>query len=113
MKPDPNYPRWMFHRTRPMVMVQNEKEEKALGPEWSRIPVTAAALPPEEKPQPPPEPEPGEDEPETEEEEEEPFREPTYAPLRKPPVIPPLKPPKHPVPKTAAAPGHAKAKRKR
>jgi|SRR5215831_15986135 len=49
MKPDPNYPRWMFHRTRPMVMVQNADEEAALGPEWSRT--MWNALPAEEKPE--------------------------------------------------------------
>jgi len=55
VKPDPNYPRWMFHRTRPMVMVQNADEEAALGREWSRTMFNA--LPKEEKPPEMPEPE--------------------------------------------------------
>jgi hypothetical protein len=33
---DPNYPRWMFHRSLPMVIIYSEAEEAALGPEWSR-----------------------------------------------------------------------------
>jgi hypothetical protein len=58
-----DYPRMMFHRMLPPVTVQNEEEEAALGPEWSRI-VQAQALPEEQKPAKPPhyEPEP-EDEP--------------------------------------------------
>jgi hypothetical protein len=40
MKPDPNYPRMLFHRSLPPVTVQSPSEEQALGPEWSRtIPV--------------------------------------------------------------------------
>jgi hypothetical protein len=33
---DPNYPRWMFHRSLPAVIIRSEAEEAALGPEWSR-----------------------------------------------------------------------------
>ncbi len=64
MRPDPNYPRWMFHRTKPMVCVNNQEEEAALGPQWSRTPLppAATALPKEEKPEPEPEEEPEEDE---------------------------------------------------
>lgn len=32
-----DYPRWMFHRVEPPVIVQTEAEEAALGAEWSRI----------------------------------------------------------------------------
>ncbi len=73
MRSDPNYPRWMFHRTKPMVCVNNHEEESALGREWSRTPLpsTATALPKEDKPAQTPEPEePVEDEPEPEEEPE-------------------------------------------
>lgn len=31
-----DYPRWMFHRREPAVIVRNEEEEAALGTEWSR-----------------------------------------------------------------------------
>lgn len=31
-----DYPRWMFHREHEMRLVQNEEEEAALGPGWSR-----------------------------------------------------------------------------
>ena len=52
-QPDPDYPRWMFHRTRPMVMVQNADEEKALGPEWSRtLPAPEPPAEPEDAPKP-------------------------------------------------------------
>jgi len=74
MRPDPNYPRWMFHRSKPMTMVQNPEEEAALGPGWSRTPLppVAAALPEEEKPKPQPQEElPDEDEEHDEEEDEE------------------------------------------
>jgi hypothetical protein len=83
MRPDPNYPRWMFHRRKPMVMVHNEEEELALGRDWSRVPIPAgAALPPEEKPLPQPE--------EEEPEEEEPVEEPHPATV---PVRPPVRKP--------------------
>jgi hypothetical protein len=59
-----DYPRWMFHPTHEMRMVQNEEEEAALGPGWSRD--IRVQMPPEEKParrvperyEPEPEPEP-------------------------------------------------------
>ncbi len=91
MRPDPNYPRWMFHRTKAMVCVNNPEEEAALGPQWSRTPLppAASALPKEEKPAKIPEPEePIEDEPEPEEEEPEeephPADRPVRPPVRKP-----------------------------
>jgi hypothetical protein len=31
-----DYPRWMFHRREPAVIVRNEEQEAALGAEWSR-----------------------------------------------------------------------------
>ena len=34
--PGYEYPRWMYHATKPSVIVSNANEEKALGPEWSR-----------------------------------------------------------------------------
>ena len=40
-----DYPRWIFHRDHPMVLVNNEEEEAALGAGWTRS-------------YPPPEPEP-------------------------------------------------------
>jgi hypothetical protein len=84
MRPDPNYPRWMFHRAKPMALVQNPEEEAALGPEWSRVPIPAgAALPAGEKPLPQPE--------EEEPEEEEPH--PTTVPVRPPVKRVPHKPP--------------------
>ena len=66
-----DYPRMMFHRMLPPVTVNNEDEETALGPEWSRV-IQAQALPEERKPAPPPkyEPEP-EDEPLADPDEEE------------------------------------------
>jgi hypothetical protein len=74
MKPDPNYPRMMFHRTLAPVTVHSEAEERALGPEWSRT------IPAEEPPAEPEEP--GEpDEPEEEKPEE---RQPLRPPVRKP-----------------------------
>lgn len=48
MKPDPNYPRWMYHASRDPVIIHSEAEEAALGREWSRLPVSA--LPEKEKP---------------------------------------------------------------
>ena len=93
MKPDPNYPRWMFHRSKPMVMVQSADEEAALGREWSRT--MYSALPKEEKPPKMPEPEePVEPEPEPEEEKAPP-------PKPEPPILkPPYKeqPPHHTAP---------------
>jgi hypothetical protein len=92
MKPDPNYPRMLFHRSLPPVTVQSQNEEQALGPEWSRtipgtIPVPKSAppvYPPElEKPEEEEPPEPEEDEPEEKEPEEE-ERQPVRPPLRKP-----------------------------
>ncbi len=84
MRPDPNYPRWMFHRSKPMVCVNSQEEEAALGREWSRTPLPSAAtaLPKEDKPEPE---EPVEDEPE-EPEEEKPEEEPHPAtrPVRPP-----------------------------
>jgi hypothetical protein len=71
MKPDPNYPRMLFHRSLPPVTVHSEAEEQALGPEWSRT------IPAEEPPAEPGEPE-----------EEKPGDRP---PLR-PPVRKPVKP---------------------
>ncbi|PWT71034.1 MAG: hypothetical protein C5B60_11450 [Chloroflexi bacterium] len=59
-----DYPRWMYHRTKPAMVISNEEEEAALGAEWSRD--IRVSLPKEDKPQPIPEPE----EPEPEEEEE-------------------------------------------
>ena len=43
-----DYPRMMFHPTRPWVIVINEAEEAALGPEWSRTVFPDAAKPDEE-----------------------------------------------------------------
>ena len=48
MKPDADYPRMMFHRTKNPVTVYSRVEEQLLGREWSRI--IGAALPREEKP---------------------------------------------------------------
>jgi hypothetical protein len=50
-----DYPRMMFHPTRPWVIVLNETEEAALGPEWSRR-TFPDPPPPDEGPQPEPEP---------------------------------------------------------
>lgn len=69
MKPDPNYPRMMFHPRQDPVTVYSEEQEAALGREWSRTIV--ASLPREEKPVKPPEPEP-EEEPWPEDPDEEP-----------------------------------------
>ena len=69
MKPDPNYPRMMFHRSKDPVTVHSEEEEASLGAQWSRTII--AALPQEEKPVKVSEPEP-DDEPEEEPEEESP-----------------------------------------
>ena len=57
-----DYPRFMFHQMLPPVVVHNEDEEAALGPEWSRL-IQAQALPGEQKPAPQPryEPEPEEE----------------------------------------------------
>ena len=69
MKPDPNYPRMMFHPRKDPVTVYSEEQEAALGGEWSRK--VFSALPREEKPEkiPQPEPEPAEqEEPESDEE---------------------------------------------
>lgn len=86
MKPDPNYPRMMFHPRRDPVTVYSEEQETALGREWSRT--ITVSLPREEKPVKLPEPEP-EDEPEEEPEPEEevsppvhPRRSPKHPPLR-------------------------------
>lgn len=43
-----DYPRWMFHREHEMKLVQNEEEEAALGPGWSRD--IRVQVPSEEKP---------------------------------------------------------------
>lgn len=86
MKPDPNYPRWMYHRSRDPVLIHSEAEEAALGPEWSRK--VFASLPREEKPEKIPGPEP-EEEPE-EEHEPEP-EEPVEQPAAQT-VAPPVKP---------------------
>lgn len=43
-----DYPRWMFHREHEMKLVQNEEEEAALGPGWSRD--IRVQMPSEEKP---------------------------------------------------------------
>ena len=32
------YPRYLHHSTQPMVIVHSPREERALGPEWSRKP---------------------------------------------------------------------------
>jgi len=56
-----DYPRMMFHRMLPPVTVNNEDEEVALGPEWSRIIQARAALPAEQKPAKRPQPEPEEE----------------------------------------------------
>ena len=32
-----DYPRMLFHRSKPPVVVQSKEEEAALGTEWSRI----------------------------------------------------------------------------
>jgi hypothetical protein len=50
---DQDYPRMMFHRTKPWVIVITEAEEAALGPEWSRIVFSG-----EGEPEPDPDPEP-------------------------------------------------------
>jgi len=114
MRPDPNYPRWMFHRSKPMVMVQNPEEEAALGPGWSRTPlppepahdygdwleIRASALPKEEPEPEPPEELPEEDDDEEEEDEESMARQepakvaaaPAPAPKKRAPVKPPVKP---------------------
>lgn len=76
MKPDPNYPRMMFHRSKDPVIVYSEEQEAALGREWSRT--IPSVLPAEEKPVPLPKPEP---EPE---EEPEPKRPLVHPPVRKP-----------------------------
>lgn len=44
-----DYPRWMFHRDKPAVIVGSEAEEASLGPGWSRIiPVPAGAEEPDQ-----------------------------------------------------------------
>jgi len=59
---DCDYPRMMFHASGlAPVIVFNQTEEKALGPEWSRK--IQAALPTEQKPPPVPAPEPEPEEP--------------------------------------------------
>lgn len=80
MRPDPNYPRWMFHRSLDPVMIHSPEEEAALGPEWSRR--VWAALSREEKPEPVPEPY---------EEPEEP-EEPVVDDPAQPEPVPPAKP---------------------
>jgi hypothetical protein len=42
------YPSWRFHATLPAVVVNDEKEDQALGPEWAASP--AAFLPPQPEP---------------------------------------------------------------
>jgi len=59
MTPDPkDYPRMLYRRgdREIWVIVNSEKQEVALGAEWSRT-ISTAALPPEEKRQKIPEPE--------------------------------------------------------
>ena len=65
-----DYPRWMFHAKYEPLIVDNEEQEAALGPGWTRtiqarVTLTdddvaalkeTAALPPEEKPLPKPKP---------------------------------------------------------
>jgi len=108
MKVDPNYPRWMFHRYKQMVCVNNQDEEVALGPEWSRtqFPPASAALPKEEKPKKMPEPE----EPEPEDEPEPEEEKPAPAPKPEPPILkPPYKeqPPHHTAPAAKRPPSGA------
>lgn len=50
-KPDPQvYPKWLYHATKPATLVENEKEEKALGGGWYDNP--AKAKPPVQPPTP-------------------------------------------------------------
>lgn len=105
MKPDPNYPRMMFHRSKDPVTVYSEEAEAALGREWSRK--VLAALPKEDKPprlpDPEPEPEP-EEEPEEEREPEEVYAHPADA-------APPAKP--HRAKPAVHKPPHKKTAHKR
>ena len=61
MEPSKDYPRMMFHRTLPWVIVQSRDEEDALGPGWARTVWPAGEDPPAEPvPAPAPEPAPAE-----------------------------------------------------
>jgi len=57
MTPSEDYPRMMFHRTLPWVIVQSRDQEDALGPGWARTVWPAGEDPPAE-PVPAPAPEP-------------------------------------------------------
>jgi len=67
-----DYPRWMFHRHYEPLMVDNEEQEAALGPGWSRliqarVEATAADYEPKKPPQredPPPSDDEGDEKPE-------------------------------------------------
>jgi hypothetical protein len=48
MTPSADYPRMMFHRTLPWVIVQSREEEDALGPGWARTVLPAGDDPPAE-----------------------------------------------------------------
>ena len=75
MIPDPNFPRWMYHRTQPAIMVLSQQELDRLGSDWAMRPWTAS-----DEPLPSPDvPEPEEPEPE---EPEEPQQQKQTAPLR-------------------------------
>ena len=65
-EPDPNWPRWLYHRSKPALIVQSQAEQDALGPGWARMPFTS------DDPAPSPDvPEPEEPEPDVPEEPEE------------------------------------------
>lgn len=42
MSGDPNFPRMMFHASKPPVTVNSQSELEALGPEWGYKPFPAA-----------------------------------------------------------------------
>jgi hypothetical protein len=46
MNPSEDYPRMMFHRTLPWVIVQSREEEDALGSDWARTVWPAGEVPP-------------------------------------------------------------------
>src|SRR5262252_4289000 len=99
MKPDPNFPRMMFHRTEPPVIVHTQDELDALDPaHWSTKLFTG-----EEPPEPEPDPEDEEEEPETEDGEE-------HHPAKEPPAKRPAahKPVPHSPPKPARRVPHRK-----
>lgn len=98
MKPDPNYPRMMFHRSKEPVTVYSEEQETALGAGWSRK--IFAALPKEDKPPKLPDPEP-EEEPEWDEEEE--AADPVYVEAAAPKPKKAAKPPAHKPPHKSTA----------